>query len=383
MKYIFIKISMLLLLIILNYNKAVCQDRSEFWITELDDSSEFHKVSHLVINGRYIDDVTNALRLSLKCNNLKYLELYNLKHSGFLSVICFNNSLQRLEVHEVNKLELPACTAAFNQIDTLIITGTNTTHLLNEIYNFSHVNYLALSSTKLRDLNADKLKKLTNLSTLFLVGNNITNVEFINSVNFLEYLSFANNKIKSFTLNDTFHHLKMLELGGNSIKNWVGLSLVPNLISLGISNNCLSSVPLEVGICEKLNDLNLSKNRIVGFDAFRNLKNLKRLNLSDNNLYCLPNKLAYLTNLSELNLSHNKELNMDCVVMQLLKNNENIEDLDISYCNISFVTYEISKLPKLKRLNLSGNKISKQLLDELRIKLPLCDIINKAVISGS
>ncbi|UOB19146.1 leucine-rich repeat domain-containing protein [Abyssalbus ytuae] len=109
---------------------------------------------------------------------------------------------------------------------------------------------------------------------------------------------------------------------------------LPELQSLHLSGNHLTSLPGEIGNLTTLRWLHLSGNQFTLLPAeLGNLTNLEWLNLSGNKLTVLPAEIGNLTTLQWLYLSRNQ---------------------------LSIVPETINKMSNLKKLNLGHNPLTEK-----------------------
>ncbi len=170
-----------------------------------------------------------------------------------------------------------------------------------------------------------------------------------------------------------------------------GIHHLPNLKSLTIQNCALSSVHSDLGKLSKLEELNLSYNKISALpSSVYGLKNLESVDLSGNKLASLtssakywtkvteldlsnnafstfPSVIGYMKALEKLDVSHNKIVNNTTTTKKYtyyLKYLTNLTELDLSYNSLtSFPGYSFKYNRKLQKLDLSHNKLASVLKD--------------------
>lgn len=130
----------------------------------------------------------------------------------------------------------------------------------------------------------------------------------------------------------------------NGQSNTIGTSQTTQQATLDLSNQNLDKVPEYVFDQTKLEELDLSGNRITGAiqAEIRHLTNLIILDASDNLMTGIPAEVGQLKKLEILNLSNNK---------------------------LTGLPYELGNLKNLKTLNISGNDYS-----ELDLKIITKDL---------
>ena len=179
---------------------------------------------------------------------------------------------------------------------------------------------LDLSGLYLRDVEIVSLKYMTNLTSLYLDRNEITDLSPLAGLTNLENLSLRNNGI-----------IDLSPLAG-----------LENLVNLSIASN-------DIRYLSRSDSL-LPENITFDLTALANLKNLTNLDLSYNSIYDIE-PLSGLTNLTDLNLNNN-----DISDLSTLSGFTNLTWLRLAGNEISEVT-PLSSLTKLKDLSLSYNNI--------------------------
>ncbi|TVU30484.1 hypothetical protein EJB05_22111, partial [Eragrostis curvula] len=142
-------------------------------------------------------------------------------------------------------------------------------------------------------------------------------------------LDVSNNGIKEIPHKiAALKSLTKLLLTANDIADenitWEGLSCLPTLLNLSLSQNRITSLPSSLGDCESLIEVDLSSNLLAELpEALGNLHNLKALLLRNNGLTSLPaNLFKQCSQLTTLDL-HGTEITND-VIRQV----EGWEDFD-------------------------------------------------------
>jgi len=131
-----------------------------------------------------------------------------------------------------------------------------------------------------------------------------------------------------------------------------GVCRLPGLEELGLFNNCLTSLPREIGNMASLKRLDLSCNRLTSLpDEIGRLANLEELGLFDNYLASLPGGIWSLAGLKRLDLSW---MNLESLPREV-ERLANLEELD-SWMNLESLPREIWALAKLRILGLSHNR---------------------------
>ncbi|XP_060697209.1 volume-regulated anion channel subunit LRRC8D-like [Hemiscyllium ocellatum] len=176
-----------------------------------------------------------------------------------------------------------------------------------------------LTQIELHNCELDKIPTatyaLSNLQVLDLKGNNLTKIEDVSNLQYLQKLSclkFWFNMIK--TIPATINLIKELEY-------------------LYLNNNHIEVLPKVLFMIDKLRYLDLHSNNISVLPSdVGNLKNLYNLDLGNNKIETLPDQLFKCNKLMTLKLSNNL---------------------------ISSISGKISKLSQLSQLELQGNYMEK------------------------
>jgi hypothetical protein len=171
------------------------------------------------------------------------------------------------------------------------------------------------------DIASEDLAYFVNLQSLDLADNELSYssvLEQLNTLPRVNRISLACNLISSLVLNEgeMLQDLQELDLSFNELHGDVltQLSSLRRLRKLDLSNNCVSSIPPDLGGLNSLRDLNLAANDLVQFDQWRaldSLPSLQVLNLALNRIKRLQDDTAggsgsMFRSLLELDLSNNE-----------------------------------------------------------------------------
>ena len=213
-------------------------------------------------------------------------------------------------------------------------------------YNILHLNNLGI--THISEL--EGLEKLTNLTELYLSGNNISEIHGLEHLTKLKVLDLSNNNISQISSLGTLLDLNQLYMNNNEISNINGLE---NLINL--------------------NFLNLDSNNIAKIEGLTYNKNLNTLYLSHNKITEITN-LSFLTNLLLLALNNNR--------IKTIKGLENLVNLRVLRLNDNQLTeiQGLNNLTQLSTLNLANNNIKD--IDESNLPTLYCfNIDNNQILA--
>lgn len=181
---------------------------------------------------------------------------------------------------------------------------------------------------------------LTNLHTLYLCSNRLTNLpdEIKYLVNLVEIKLNPNNFT---TIPESLWHL-------------------PNLNKIVLANNKITTIPPQFCNLPKLQVLNLNSNDLTCLpECISNLTLLQRLWLSNNHLTNLPTTFSQLTNLKELDISNNQLTEIPMQIMSLTQ----LSMLYVNNNQITNIPTQIIQLTQLSSFSITQNKLT---------SLPIC-----------
>ena len=295
-------------------------------IISLQGFEKFKLLEELNLSNNYIGDE--------QLNYLSYLtKLKNMNLS--------NNNLRSEEIKNIiNKIKtLQKINLSNNNIEQLIFEKSN--GLIELDLDNNKINYLSFSCNI-----GDKFEFLIYLTAN---ENRIQNIEGINNLINLEYLSLSVNEIRELNIKK-LNKLKYLQLKSNLLENFIIYKNNQLLQYIDISFNNINSFTI-FGECKALKNLILDNNKL-GDISFGEIKNINQYNNDIN----VNNKFK---NLELLDISFN--LINDIKFLILFKNTQKI---NISFNNIDNIIDLLSMLknfPKLKEINLIENEFNKNI----------------------
>jgi internalin A len=192
-------------------------------------------------------------------------------------------------------------------------------------YDLQTLNWLNASWCNITNLAG--LEWATNLASLYLAGNALTDWSPLLSLTHLQTLDIGNNNLRDLSPLLGLASLTILTLDGNPVTNLAQLASLPNLTSLSAFNCSLSN--------------------LAGIGA---LVHLQSLSLGANYLRD-PSPLAALTNLLTLNLQSNP-LAGTAGLARL----SSLEDLGLGQCSLNDLS-GLHSLTNLRYLSLGNNRI--------------------------
>lgn len=128
---------------------------------------------------------------------------------------------------------------------------------------------------------------LSNLSSLSLRQNKISNYNFLENLSNLESLDLSFNEISDIGFLKKIGKLKNLDLSFNKISDISTLKDLRNLINLSLSFNNISDISVLKDL-RNLTSLNFYNNQISDIRALNDLRNLTDLNFRNNNISKIP-----------------------------------------------------------------------------------------------
>lgn len=235
---------------------------------------------------------------------------------------------------------------ALTNLQTLWIENNNITDLtpLSGLTSLTKLSFERNSVT-----NLEALRNLTNLKDLFMSQNRIVDLEPIGGLINLESLQLDGNEIVSLEPIQELIKLIHLNISGNRITDISALSKLTNLQHFYSWNNKITDITAVAGLAN-LKELVLEHGYINDISALRGLGNLTMLSLTGNDVSDLSPVLG-MTNLKTLCLQGNEVTEINS-----LSGLTNLENLYLFANNISDIS-SLENLKQLRSLSLRDNKI--------------------------
>jgi uncharacterized repeat protein (TIGR02543 family) len=241
---------------------------------------------------------------------------------------------------------------------------------LQGIENLTNLTSLDLSHNQISDVSP--LAKLTKLTDLDLSWNQISDVSPLSRLTKLTELILGDNQISDVSPLANLTNLTELDLSHNQISDVSPLAKLTNLTELELWDNQISDVS-PLAKLTKLTTLYLEGNQISDVGPLAKLTNLTDLDL-DTNQISDASPLAKLTNLTELELWNNQISDASPLakltkLTTLILSGNRISDAGplAKLTNLTWLTLDgnqvsdvspLAKLTKLTRLTLDGNQVS-------------------------
>lgn len=185
--------------------------------------------------------------------------------------------------------------------------------------------YIDLSGQDLTDDDIQNLCNFTNLETLVLSNNRISDISCLAGLTSLKALDLYNNQIEDISALSNMTHLQELNLTQNRILTISPLIDLKEMKILWLSYNKI----VNVYALKNMNDLEevvLDNNELVSISGLKDKTNLKKLYLNDNKSI---ESFAPLTGCSSLELLN--IINTNCSTEDIKMLNNALPDCDIFY----------------------------------------------------
>lgn len=207
------------------------------------------------------------------------------------------------------------------------------------------------------------------------IGKRLGPIKIMEGYTYLQTLDFSDNLIKDVAALKGLNLLVKLNLAKNSIANLKGWeseeAIFPNLVELNLNDNQLSALHAmpyqalaslsvarnEIASCEfggheRIQNLDLSSNKLPSLTGLEALPSLRTLNASNNDIADL-NGINEAPSLEELQLAHNKLQALEGPWTEL----QTLRSLDLSNCLLEAEKplEVLRQLPILRKLKVNGN----------------------------
>ncbi|XP_067825597.1 volume-regulated anion channel subunit LRRC8D-like [Heptranchias perlo] len=314
-------------------------------------------------------ELCSNVKISNKIIQLNQLEEVWLSHCVTevtpSALMWLRNQLKKVGVKYVNRDEIPEWIYKLIQLKELYLTGklaierkalelesmkglrslkvlylkTSLSKIPSSIFDVAfHLLKLCIHNDKTKLLSLSILKKMANLTQLEL-----HNCELDKIPNVIYALS----------------KLQVLDLKGNNltkIEEMINLQYLEKLSCLKFWFNMIKSIPPTINLIKKLEYLYLSNNQIETLPkVLFSVEKLHYLDIHNNNISTIPTDIGNLKNLYFLDLRHNK---IETLPDQLFKCTK-LMTLKLSNNLISSLSGKVSKLSQLTQLELQGNHLEK------------------------
>lgn len=226
--------------------------------------------------------------------------------------------------------------------------GHNTISDITNLSKLIQLESLNLSSNKITDISP--LEGLICLTYLNLGNNKIQSLAPLRELTNLKFLNASYNKLSSVIVLSNLRQLEVLNVSGNKIQNFTPISDHTKLKHLNIFRTQTRTLH-EVSRIESLLSLDIGGNFISNYKPLSELKNLTTLSLNYSKIKS-HNFLYSIKELKTLNISNSNLSNID-----FLENVKGLENLSLSSNKIADIK-SLSTLSELNTINLSDNQIT-------------------------
>lgn len=281
----------------------------------------------------------------------------------------FPDDLQELVI---SKFNMHSLTQMPSELTRLVATDNYLQHIdpfppkltyLDALYN--KLELVSLSpSLKFVDLSRNQFSKIMHIPALIkhlnLSKNKIESLEGISGGESLEYLDLQNNLL--LVVNISLPNLSVLNLNSNKL---VDVSLkCPRLSKVSLKKNNFTRLPDLPG---EIMELDLSNNLITDWRGLASLHRLRLLDISENKLSSLPLEIERLVNIESLHANYNQleevhfEHNSSLKELQLDGNR--LKSIDLTTLSLQVVSISNNQLHEcdlpllVVRVSLSRNNI--------------------------
>ncbi|KAI8141949.1 hypothetical protein BJV82DRAFT_616549 [Fennellomyces sp. T-0311] len=203
--------------------------------------------------------------------------------------------LVELDISRNRLTHLPFNLSILKHLKILNASSNMLTTIPPVLYNLSQLEILVLSQNRLECIPAEMAVQLPNLKTLRIAANRIrqidTNIGLWTKMQHLQLGSvFGGNLLTSVPdqIAD-MRRLEELDLSHNRLRSLPGNMYIPTLMHLNVSDNQLGTIPKSIAQCSRLRTLNVSKNHLATLPAdLVQLTQLELFDLSENLLCIMP-----------------------------------------------------------------------------------------------
>ena len=232
-------------------------------------------------------------------------------------------------------------------IDNVILT--------NELQSYADITNLSCSCESPRITDVSGIEKLTNLQTLFLSDNKITDIGPLSGLTKLTELYLGGgecdvNNVTDLSPLSGLSALTVLDLSSNSdLSNVAPLAGLTNLQSLSLADDNIDDIS-SLGGLSNVQILNVSNNRIKEIGALNTMVSLTDADLYNNIISDVS--LVGLPNLQYLDLSDNM-----ITSFAITESMPQLTSLYLGYNHITDFSVASGGFPNLKTLSLTDNNI--------------------------
>lgn len=206
----------------------------------------------------------------------------------------YSQGLVELDISRNRLDHLPDILSTLRHLKILNVSCNLLTSIPTSLYQLTQLEVLNLSQNLLETIPYEMSRRLPNLVTLWLAGNQIHSIHApLRCWKKMRHLQlgsvFGGNQLRA--LPDQISEMPLLEeldVSHNQLRSLPHLAL-PRLLHLNVSDNHLDSLPKSIARCQRLRTLNVSKNQLMTLPAdLVQLTHLELLDVSENLLCIIP-----------------------------------------------------------------------------------------------
>jgi len=253
-------------------------------------------------------------------------------------------------------------------LTTLYTNGLGIVNLTG-LEHATNLRSLGLYSNRISDLTP--LAELVDLNQLGLSNNEVRDISGLAELRNLVYLDLGWNKIIDISALAELRRLERLVLTGNKISNIAPLTELENLADLDLGNNMIGDISALAGLT-KLERLDFRTNAIIELSPLSDLTKLQDIVIGSNPIRVIG-PLVRLRNLKTLFASQCQIVDISALTelrsmerlsfwgneitdIDPISNMKNLKELSASYNKITDIS-SIARLSNLQHLDLSSNQI--------------------------
>ena len=239
-------------------------------------SNEVLGIEHFDAAWRNISDITGIGNLV----NVKNLHI-NENNISDISPLASLTQLEYLNIETNNISDISILTQLSNLQG--LSTGRNPIIDISVVNQIPNLNSLALVGLNLEDNEILFLGANTNLQTIWLNQNNITDLTPLTSMVYLSSLDFSNNLVADLSPLQNLGHLTGIWCYSNQITSLEPLQYLTNLTAIFVGGNQITDLS-PLAPLTQITHLECSSNQIADISPLEGLINLQWMSVSNNNI---------------------------------------------------------------------------------------------------
>ncbi|XP_043570347.1 protein phosphatase 1 regulatory subunit 7-like isoform X3 [Chiloscyllium plagiosum] len=263
--------------------------------------------------GRVGPGLPGMKTLDLSCNSIEEIEYLD-NHNEITELKLYGNNIRKIK--NLDRLQ---------ELQVLQLQFNNITSLRKGLLKLRKLQRLRLDSNRLICMESRELSGLSQLASLDISHNQLTDITAVNMLPCLEELFASSNRLCGVIDLSKCNKLQELDLSNNKISEVRGLSLLETLTSVNLSGNVLHCTECLGSLCS-LQELNLADNQLKSVSSFaQQFPNLEVLNVVKNDID-VREGLKSLTR-----CFHLVELNLIGNIAETSEEDETMHLMEVSY----------------------------------------------------